>query len=64
MSVVVELKYELNTKRNGKNWFLTIKKGCKSKNYKLVTKPKGKVLRWYIKSGIEDVDFSIYWDAI
>lgn len=64
MRIIVELEYNLNTKRNGRNWVLTINKGLKSKTYKFVTKPKGKILRRHIKLGIEDVDFSIYWDAI
>lgn len=65
--IIVKLIYNVSSKRDGKNWLLIVEHEDKYKyteTLKFTTKPKGKILRKYIKLMRDKVNFSKYWDEI
>lgn len=52
---------------DGRNWALVVEQDGKYKyteTIKFITKPKGKMLRKYVKLLRDKVNFSKYWDEI
>ena len=65
--IIVQLKYNMSHKMDGRNWALVVEQDGKYKyteTIKFITKPKGKMLRKYVKLLRDKVNFSKYWDEI
>ena len=65
--IIVELKYVMSNKMDSRNWVLVAEHDgmCKyTETLKFTTKPKGKMLRKYVKLLRDKVNFSKYWDEV